>query len=198
MMLFFEARVKPVLLEWVVRVVSGLFDLLGFAITRQGSVLVLPHGQVGVADACSGIRSLTACLFAGSFLAAVFLDKFWKKIALLTMSAVLAFGMNIVRSLFLTSWAYAHDASALDADFWGHPEFLDVKNAAGKAMLDAAGQPLTEKNPAFHLFTVHDFAGYLVLALTLAGLLLLLSLLNYKIKLPEDPRPASEKHSATG
>jgi len=186
MLLVFETRVKPVLLEWVVRMVSGLFDLLGFAVIREGSVLVLPHGEVGVADACSGIRSLTACLFAGSFLSAVFLDRFWKKIALLSLSAALAFGMNIVRSLFLTGWAYAHDASALDADFWGNPEFLK----------DAAGHPVN--NPAFHFITVHDFAGYSVLGLTLAGLLLLLPVLNYQIKLPGDEAPAKTGRPAGG
>jgi len=189
MLLLFETRVQLVLLDWVVRIVSGLFDLLGFPITREGNVLILPRGQVGVADACSGIRSLTACLFAGSFLAAVFLDRFWKKITLLGMSAVLAFGMNIVRSLFLTGWAYAHSADAIDADFWGNPEFLSSKDAAGNPLMDAAGHLITSKNPAFHFITVHDFAGYLVLGLTLAGLLLLLPILNYKIKLPDDPPP---------
>ncbi|HVU37164.1 MAG TPA: exosortase/archaeosortase family protein [Opitutales bacterium] len=186
MLLVFETRVKPVLLEWVVRIVSGIFDMLAFDIRREGSVLVLPRGEVGVADACSGIRSLTACLFAGSFLSAVFLDKLWKKIALLALSAVLAFGMNIVRSLFLTSWAYAHNSAAIDADFWGNPEFIPQLDAAGHPVLDAAGLPANLKNPAFHFITVHDFAGYLVLGLTLAGLLLLIPLLNYKIKLPDD------------
>ncbi len=186
MLLVFETRVKPVLLEWVVRIVSGIFDMLAFDIRREGSVLVLPRGEVGVADACSGIRSLTACLFAGSFLSAVFLDKLWKKIALLALSAVLAFGMNIVRSLFLTSWAYEHNSAAIDADFWGNPEFIPKLDAAGRPVLDAAGLPANLKNPAFHFITVHDFAGYLVLGLTLAGLLLLIPLLNYKIKLPDD------------
>ena len=58
--------------------VFTVFSLLGYPLIQEGNVLVLPLGQVGVADACSGIRSLTGCLFAGSFLAAVFLDKFWK------------------------------------------------------------------------------------------------------------------------
>ena len=177
LMLMFGTRVKLVLLEWVVQIVSNLFNALGFEILRNGSTLVLPHGVVGVADACSGIRSLTACLFAGSFLAAVFMDRTWKKILLLGMSAVLAFGMNIVRSLFLTGWAYAYNRDgfdAIEADFWGHPEFL----------ADASKQLV--HNPDFRWFSVHDFAGYLVLGLTLAGLLLLLPILNYKIKLPED------------
>ncbi len=198
MLLVFESRVKLMLLDWVVRIVSSLFNLLGFEIVRDGSTLVLPHGSVGVAEACSGIRSLTACLFAGSFLAAIFLNRFWKKIALLAMSAVLAFGMNIVRSLFLTGWAYSYNQDkfdAIDADFWGNPQYVALRDAAGqlaldesghvKFQMDAAGHPVL--NPGFHLFTVHDFAGYSVLILTLAGLLLLLPILNFKIKLPDDP-----------
>jgi exosortase len=195
MLLVFETRVKPLLLEWVVGIVSGLFNLLGFEVFREGSVLVLPHGSVGVADACSGIRSLTACLFAGSFLAAVFLDRFWKKILLLSMSAVLAFCMNVVRSLFLTGWAYRYGSDALDADFWGNPEYSRIKDATGQlvAAKDAAGHAIP--NPAFHFISVHDFAGYLVLGLTLAGLLLLLPILNYKIKFPDDPpEPAESKN----
>jgi len=210
MLLLFESRVKLVLLDWVVRIVFSLFNLLGYEIVREGSTLILPHGSVGVAEACSGIRSLTACLFAGSFLAAVFLNRFWKKIALLTMSAILAFGMNIVRSLFLTGWAYAYNRDkfdAIDADFWGHPEYLALRDSAGQLILDSAGQPKfqldaaghTVVNPEFHLFTVHDFAGYSVLILTLAGLLLLLPILNFKIKLPDDPddQPTSHPEPST-
>jgi len=191
MLLVFESRVKPELLEWVVSIVSGLFNFLGFEVFRDGSVLRMePHGSVGVADACSGIRSLTACLFAGSFLAAVFLDRFWKKILLLAMSAVLAFGMNIVRSLFLTSWAFRYNSEALDEDFWGNTEYLRVKDAVTGQLIaakDAAGHPVP--NPAFHFITVHDFAGYSVLGLTLAGLLLLLPILNFKFKFPDDEPP---------
>ncbi len=170
-LLIFETRIKAILLQYVVAIVAGVFDFLGFDIYPQGNVLILPHGSVGVEDACSGIRSLTACLFSGSFLAAVFLNRWWKKILLLVMSAILAFVMNIGRSLFLTGWAYANGDGALDADFWGHPHL--VKAADGQFV----------ENPAFRFFTVHDFAGYAVLGLTLAGLLLLLPLLNFKIRL---------------
>ena len=56
------------------KVGAFVFDTLGLPIEQQGNVLALPTGNVGVEDACSGIRSLTGCLFAGSFLAAVFVE----------------------------------------------------------------------------------------------------------------------------
>jgi exosortase/archaeosortase family protein len=109
-----ENSLSLFLLRRVVTVVSVVFSVLGLPIVRQGSVLVLPHGQVGVADACSGIRSLTGCLFAGSFLAAVFLDRFWKKVILVAAAMGFAFLTNILRSLFLTAWAYAYGSEAIE------------------------------------------------------------------------------------
>jgi exosortase/archaeosortase family protein len=109
-----ENALSLFLLHKVVAVVSTVFNILGLPLIRQGNVLVLPHGQVGVADACSGIRSLTGCLFAGSFLAAVFLDRFWKKAVLVVAAMGFAFLTNLARSLFLTSWAYAYGSDAIE------------------------------------------------------------------------------------
>ncbi len=140
-----ESQISLFLLRKVVIVVSFLFELVGLPIEQQGNVLMLPKGPVGVADACSGIRSLTACLFAGSFLAATFLDAAWKKVFLVAAAMGFAFVTNLLRSLFLTAWAYAYGPDAING-------------------------------------TVHDAAGYAVLGLTCAGLLLLVPLLNLRIE----------------
>lgn len=121
-----EARLNLFLLARIVSVVSTVFDVLGLPIEQQGNVLVLPTGRVGVEEACSGIRSLTACLFAGSFLAAVFLDKLWKKVALVAAAMVLAFLTNLLRGLFLTGWAYRNGADSISGT---------VHDTAGYAVL---------------------------------------------------------------
>jgi exosortase/archaeosortase family protein len=121
-----ESQVSLFLLRRVVTVVSFVFDLLGCPVEQQGNVLLLPKGPVGVADACSGIRSLTACLFAGSFLGAVFFDQLWKKTTLVAAAMAFAFGMNLGRSLFLTGWAYAYGPAAISGL---------VHDAAGYAVL---------------------------------------------------------------
>jgi exosortase/archaeosortase family protein len=87
---------------------------------------MLPKGPVGVADACSGIRSLTACLFAGSFLGATFFTETWKKVTLVVAAMFFAFVMNLGRSLFLTGWAYAYGPDAINGS---------VHDAAGYAVL---------------------------------------------------------------
>jgi exosortase len=95
-------------------IVSFVFNALGFPIIREGSTLLLPNDQrVGVEDACSGIRSLTACLFTGTFLAAVFLNRWWKKIVLIAAALALAVVTNLMRGLFLTAWAYAKGADSI-------------------------------------------------------------------------------------
>lgn len=121
-----ESQISLFLLRKVVTVVAFVFDLIGYPVEQQGNVLMLPKGPVGVADACSGIRSLTACLFAGSFLGAMFLDRMWKKVFLVVASMFFAFVMNLGRSLFLTGWAYAYGPDAISGT---------VHDAAGYAVL---------------------------------------------------------------
>ena len=151
-----ETQIRVFLLNKVTVVVFGLFDFLGFALEREGNVLILPDGQVGVEEACSGIRSLTACLFAGSFLAAVFLDRFWKKAALVGAAMCLAVLTNLIRSAFLTLWAYNNGAGAIEEDW-----ILPVIGSIG---------------------TVHDATGMLILVFTCIGLLCLLPIFNFKLE----------------
>lgn len=121
-----EAQVSLFLLRKVVTVVAFVFDVLGYPVEQQGNVLMLPKGPVGVAEACSGIRSLTACLFAGSFLGAMFFDRLWKKVFLVIAAMGFAFVMNLARSLFLTGWAYAYGPEAINGT---------VHDTAGYAVL---------------------------------------------------------------
>lgn len=122
-----ETKINVFLLTKVTYVVVFVFEMGGFPLEQRGNVLMLPNGgEVGVAEACSGIRSLTACLFAGSFLGAVFLNKYWKKVALIGAALCLAVFTNLLRSLFLTSWAYNFGAEAISGF---------VHDAAGYAVL---------------------------------------------------------------
>lgn len=143
-----ENNLSLFLLKKVTAVVFFVFDLLGLPIEQQGNILILPPvvegkaNQVGVAEACSGIRSLTACLFAGSFLASVFLDKLWKKIALVAASMMFAVFTNLLRGIFLTSWAYNYGSEAIEGF---------VHDAAGYAVLGITVVGLLCLLPIFNL-----------------------------------------------
>ncbi len=134
------------LLNPMIALVSAVFNMVGLPLGHEGNVLIMPdHGRIGVEEACTGIRSLTACLFAGCFLGAVFLETLWRKSALIAAAAVLALGMNFARSLFLTGWAYRYGTRAIEG-------------------------------------TIHNAAGYAVLAFTAAGLVGLLALFNWSAR----------------
>ena len=121
-----EEKISLCLLSAVAKITYSILDYVGFIVEIRGNTLNFPTGSVGVAEACSGIRSLTACLFAGSFLSAVFIDKFWKKAALVISSMVLAFINNILRALFLSIWAYNYGSDSISGF---------VHDAAGYAVL---------------------------------------------------------------
>jgi len=166
-----ENQIRVFLLTKVTIVVFNLFDILGYELEREGNVLILPEGQVGVEEACSGIRSLTACLFAGSFLASVFLDRFWKKIMLVGAAMLFAVMTNLMRSIFLTLWAYHNGSQAID-EHWVLPLFGDIGS-------------------------VHDVTGFSILGLTCLGLVILLPIFNYKIKDFDDDELAEEIEEPT-
>jgi len=109
-----ESALTRALLHVVISAVRGIFDLLELPISQRGNVLVLPRGEIGVAEACSGIRSLTGCIFAGSFLAATSVAGMGRKVAFIGLSFVLAIVTNLGRALFLTSWAYTHGSAAIE------------------------------------------------------------------------------------
>lgn len=114
MLAIVENNLNVFLMRQVTTVVFFVFDTLGLPLEQRGNVLVLPTGNVGVAEACSGIRSLTGCLFSGTFIAAVWLESRWAKFTLVTASLLFAFAANLVRSVFLTTWAYNHGASSIE------------------------------------------------------------------------------------
>ncbi|MFQ3242460.1 MAG: exosortase [Lentimonas sp.] len=148
LLVFLQAKVTVV--------VFSVFDVMGYEIEREGSVLILPDGQVGVEEACSGIRSLMACLFAGSFLAAVFLNRFWKKVLLVAAAMGFAVLTNMIRSLFLTMWAYHYGSTAID-EHWVLPLVGDIGS-------------------------VHDVTGLAILGFTCVGLICLLPIFNFSLK----------------
>ena len=137
-----ESNLSLFMLRRVTTVVFFTFETLGMPIEQQDNILKLPLGDVGVADACSGIRSFTACLFAGSFLAAVFLDRLWKKVGLVVSAIGFAFFTNLLRSLFLTAWAYQYGPEAIEGK---------VHDMAGYAVLGLTVAGLMCLLPVFNL-----------------------------------------------
>ncbi len=76
--------------------------LLGIAAVRHGNILELASASVGIEEACSGVRSLISCIFAGLFFSASLVRQPLSRVLLIVLAAPLALVMNFVRSLTLT------------------------------------------------------------------------------------------------
>lgn len=96
------ARITLQLQLGVTEAVLTSLHWLGIPASRVGNIIELGHTSVGVEDACSGIRSLLSCVYAGVFLSATLVSRTRNRVLVLLLAPVLAVGMNFARSLLLT------------------------------------------------------------------------------------------------
>jgi len=87
--------------------VMTALHLLGIIATQKGNVIELATTQVGIEEACSGIRSLISCVFAGFFFSASLVRQTWARCLIIGLAAPIAIVMNFLRSLALTLMANA-------------------------------------------------------------------------------------------
>ncbi|HEX2855106.1 MAG TPA: exosortase/archaeosortase family protein [Opitutaceae bacterium] len=92
---------------WVSENVLRGLHVLGVAAHRQGNIIELAGGSVGVAEACSGVRSLISCVFAALFFSASLVRRPVARALVVILAVPLALGMNFIRSLVLTLLANA-------------------------------------------------------------------------------------------
>jgi exosortase len=96
------AQITLALQGWVTSGVLNALHILGVPARQMGNIIELATTTVGVEEACSGIRSLISCLYAGLFFSAWLLRTPGKRLVLVVLAPLLAIGMNFARSLGLT------------------------------------------------------------------------------------------------
>ncbi len=169
-----DNQIKGALLTNVTEIVSGILRASDEAIRVSGNTIIFPNGDaVGVAEACSGIRSLSACVFAGAFLGAVFLEggfpgALLRRIAMIALSGLTAILLNIGRNTYLTFHALRHGSKSLERD-WNGIEH-------GQAGFSSFG-------------TIHDLAGNIAMIAALIILAACVPLLN-RLGRPRTSLPA--------
>jgi exosortase len=95
-------RLTLTLQLWVSEGVLRVLHLFGIAAVRHGNIIDLARATVGVEEACSGVRSLISCVFAGLFFSATLVRLPWARALIIGLSVPLALLMNFLRSLGLT------------------------------------------------------------------------------------------------
>jgi len=164
-----EEAIVQTLTRWNTIVSADTLTLCGIPAYNQGNLIQIGDTWVNVAEACSGIRSLQT-----SFMMSLFLGEFYRlgivlRVLLMASSFVVAFVLNIGRTITLTYIAGEHGNEVMDkwhdhvgtvvmvlclAGLWFLALGFDTPRAK-LAQLDAedAGQPATEetkKEPVEH------------------------------------------------
>jgi len=127
------------------------FQLLGLAVTRDGTQIVVQNFPVDVTAACAGLKVLQAMVVAGGVMAFVQLGRsrfYWLAIAMLPLVAWLA---NTLRVVMLSAVALTFGADAANGWFheWGGWLVLLVMFVLCGLMFAAAGRRAVK--PEVHL-----------------------------------------------
>ncbi len=88
--------------NWVTSAVMDALQILGVPARQHGNIIELARTTVGVEEACSGVRSLISCVYAGFFFAAWQIRRPARRLVLIIAAPIIALGMNFLRSLLLT------------------------------------------------------------------------------------------------
>ncbi len=128
-----------------------VLNLLGIPAHKLGSVIQLPNCNVGVDDACSGIRSLQSTIMATLFIGHLTLRRNSFRAVLFLSGIALAIAGNLARSLFLSFSAHAGGVEAIhayhDAAGWSILIFTATGVVLLSWWLDKLERSLHKQNP---------------------------------------------------
>ena len=94
-------------------------------------MIELSTGQVGIDDACTGVRSLQATFMVALFLGAFYRMTPWRRVLLVVAGACLAFVCNIGRTFLLCEVAANDGIAAISR--WHDPAGFTILGMAGEA-----------------------------------------------------------------
>jgi exosortase len=97
----FEQSLMSVLMSWNAATTVEILHWCGYEAVRQGNLIVISSGILGIEEACSGIRSLQSGLMVALFFGEIFRLTIPRRIILLVIALLAALTGNILRSSFL-------------------------------------------------------------------------------------------------
>jgi exosortase len=133
----FEQRVMSHLMSWNTGATIEVLHWSGYEALRQGNLIVIPAGVLGIEEACSGIRSLQSGLMVALFFGEFFRLSIVRRGYLLVIAVLAALTGNIIRSSMLALVASTQGLKALSN--WHDPAgmmvlLLTVAAVAGAAL----------------------------------------------------------------
>jgi exosortase len=92
--------------SWATTSAVFMLELFGWVVIREGNVLNLGGTTVAVAEACSGLRMLTAFMVVSGLIALVVKRPWWEKAIIVASSVPIAVACNTIR-LTVTAMAFS-------------------------------------------------------------------------------------------
>jgi exosortase len=93
--------ILPALQFITANIAVALLTLSGVSVQIDGILIKTRIGAFAIAEACAGLRLLTAALMVAAIFAYVGFEKWWKRIAFLSFTVVFAILANALRAYFL-------------------------------------------------------------------------------------------------
>ena len=129
-------------------------NVVGTLAVQHGNVIELSTGQVGIDDACTGVRSLQATFMVALFLGEFYRMRVSRRVALVVAGAVIAFVCNIGRTFLLCEVAANSGIAAIHRwhDPAGFTIFVICLSALWGMSMWLKPRSLAEpaERPAFH------------------------------------------------
>jgi exosortase len=111
------AQLEQIVVQTLMRADSaitiGILNFIGTLAVQHGNVIELSTGQVGIDDACTGVRSLQATFMVALFLGAFYRLTPLRRILLVVAGLLLAFVCNIGRTFLLCEIAANEGIAAI-------------------------------------------------------------------------------------
>lgn len=152
------APTQAVLQDWTTTLAAATLPVLGIEARRDGFVLTLPSGALGVVEACSGVRSVTALVAIAIFLAHVRGFGFLRGVASVALSVPVIVVVNAARVTttgLLQEWVGPevvtgpkHDALGFAAVLLGAALVAGLTRLLAGNALPPATTPPTPATPA--------------------------------------------------
>jgi exosortase len=124
-----QAAVTLPLQKWATSSAAFCLEMMGYEIVQEGNIINIGNATVAVAEACNGLRMVTAFFIISSLVVLLVRRAWWEKLIILVSSLPIALLCNTIR-LAITAVAF----TVLDGEQW---EKL-FHNFGGYAMMPLA------------------------------------------------------------
>lgn len=100
-----QTQISLPLQQWATSSAVFCLELLGYEVTQDGNVIDMGNTSVAVAEACNGLRMVTAFLVIGALMVLLARRSLWEKLVVLASSLPIAYLCNVIR-LTVTAMLY--------------------------------------------------------------------------------------------